>query len=53
MSFKVKTVYNEESKANEIVMASLIVHNNVLLNGPTPNLEANLQKITIGKCLFY
>jgi hypothetical protein len=51
MSFKVKTVYNEDSKANEVVMTSLIVHENVLINGPTANLEAGLQKHTIGNVL--
>jgi hypothetical protein len=51
MSLKVKTVYNEDSKANEIVMASLLVHENVLINGPTADLEKGIQKTTMGKFL--
>ena len=52
MSLKVKTVYNEDSKANEIVMASLLVHEKVFINGPTADLEKGIQKTTIGKILL-
>lgn len=45
MSLKIKTFLNERAKVNEIVAISAIVHNAVVIDGPTENIESGYKNL--------
>lgn len=47
MSMKVKTVLNENKKVNEIVAISAVVHRKVVIDGPTPDVDAGFEKFVL------
>ena len=47
MSLKLSTVLNHQQQANEIVLVSTQIHNQVSGDTPTPNWEKNVQTTTI------